>query len=191
MLARTLKLVRSTLPLSNWAVAVAAICGLALGANLLNESLDLATAAGISAFLSLVMGCWSAMHLHHGLIRGYTTWIAMIAARADNVLVRQPTPSDSTKQEAADGQRASVAVRLVARSFYLTLLSGSVFMSSVLGTVLMYQIAGDAILRLAFSVSIFIVFMVFISAQCLYFAHLHRKVSLIEREVDDARPAGR
>ena len=184
MPAQTLKLVRSTLPLSNWTVTVAAIYGLVLGATLLNESSDLATAMGISGFLSIAVGCWLAIYLYRLLTRGYVAWITRIAARAENVPALQPGLSDAAKQEAADGQRASVAARLVARSFYLTLLAVSAFMSSVLSTVLMYQIAGAAILQLAFSVSIFIVLTTLIAVQCLYFAYLHWKVASIEQAIE-------
>ena len=179
------KSVRSTLPLTNWAVAVGAITGLLGGSLHLKESLDLATAVGIAYFLSIAVGSWLAANLYHWLIRGYAVWIASIQARADSILARLPAAP-----EAHGSLRLSATVRLMSYSFYCTMLGCSGFVSSLLAGILMAQIDGrDSSLHFIAAVVGFTMFSLSVAAQCLYIFRLHRDIASrdiasIERQME-------
>ena len=184
MLAQARKLVRSTLPLSSWAVAIAAISGLSLGATHLDESLDLATAMGISGFLSVALGSWLAIHLYHLLIRGYVAWITIIERRADAALALLPVSPYVGAPGEDNLRRTSAAARAVAFSFYFTMFACGAFTSCLLYTVLTYQIADHTvILHYVPIVAISLILGTLIAGQCLYFVRLHRRIASIERQM--------
>ena len=184
MLAQALKSARRTLPLSNWTIATAAIWGLALGAANLGESLDMATAMGISGFLSIAVGCWLAIHLYQLLMRGYVAWIALIETRADGILSLLPVSPSTEEPDADDVRRASVAARVVAGSFYFTMCASGAFTSCLLYTGLTYQIVDrTVILHFTPIAMISLVLGIIIAAQSLYFVRLHWKIASIERQM--------
>lgn len=185
MLAQAWKSARRTLPLSNWTVAIAALWGLTLGVANLGESLDLATAMGISGFLSIAVGCWLAIHLYQLLMRAYVTWIALIETRADGVLSLLPVSPSTGEPDADDARRASVAARVVAGSFYFTMCVCGAFTSCLLYTALTYQIVDRAgILHFTPIAVISLVLGILIAVQSLYFVRLHWKIASIERQME-------
>ena len=185
MLAQTWKSARRTLPLSNWTVAIAALWGLALGAANLDESLDLATAMGISGFLSIAVGCWLAIHLYQLLMRGYAAWIALIETRADGVLSLLPVSPSIGEPDADDVMRTPVAARVVAGSFYFTMCVCGAFISCLLYTALTYQIVDRAgILHFTPIAVISLVLGFLVAVQSLYFVRLHWKIASIERQME-------
>ena len=185
MMAQARKSVRGTLPLSKWVVAIAAIYGISIGSTRLDESLDLATAMGISGFFSVAVGSWLAIHLYHVLIRGYVAWIATIERRADATLALLPVSPNSGELEADNMRRASVAARAVAFSFYFTMFACGAFTSCLLYMALAYQIADHTvILHFMPIVVISLVLGSLIAGQCLYFVRLHWRIASIERQME-------
>ena len=185
MLAQARKSVRNTLPVSKWVVAIAAIYGISIGSTRLDESLDLATAMGISGFFSVAVGSWLAIHLYHVLIRGYVAWIAIIERRANATLALLPVSPKFEESEVGNIPRASLAARTVAFSFYLTMHTCGAFTSCLLYTALTLQIDDrTSIVHFVTMGVISLILLALVAGQCLYFMRLHWKIASIERQME-------
>ena len=183
------RLARS-LPLTKWALAVAALFGLIHGSTYLGESVDLATAVGIVDFVSLIVGPWIAISLCRLLAEGYSAWIKAIVDRVDIIQARYPATESLGEPANSTPPRVGFVARTVGYSFYVTAFATGAALTGVLMAAMRSQIEGlnDGYYPIVIGVHVAILAGTVV-AQCAYFAVVHRRIVAMERGIQQTGAA--
>ena len=168
---------------TKWAIAPGALYGLVHGSILLNESVDLATAFGIAAFVSLAVGPWLAVNLDRLLMRGYAIWMTAIVVRlsvSEAFLLAGREPAEQRHDESV---AVGMVTRVVGYSFYVTILCFGAATTGTLLTITTARIEGVNHVYYMVATALWLFVLVCtIAAQCLYFGMMHRQVAVMEAQ---------